>query len=155
MNLFYYECIPEWRWSEWEFVTQKEASVNLMCDIAIWLSKRNLCLKAFFPLHFFPTVPEPEALFLIQQKRSKSREKPWEMVQKAAKQKRPSLIPSFLFVLSAFSRSESIGMQKGMKRSLFLLAGVSKRKRTHKLNSRLRLQKHAQCKKNGGGIKPK
>lgn len=154
MNWFYYESTPEWRWYEWKFVTQKEASINLMCDIASWLSNRNSCLKAFFPLHFFPTVPEPEALFLIQQKRSKSREKPWEMVQKAAEQKRPSLIPSFLSVLSAFSLSERIGMQRGMKRSLFLLAGVSERKHTHKLNSRLRLQKHVQ-RENGGGIKPK
>lgn len=93
---FRYESVPERRRYEWEvLVTQEEASVNLMCDIASWLSKSNPCLKAFFPLHFFPTVPEPEALFLIQQKRSKSRAKPWEMVQEATKQKRPSLIPLF------------------------------------------------------------
>lgn len=44
--------------------------------------------------------------------------------------------------------------KRGMKRSFFLLAGVSERKRTHKLNSRLRLKKRVQL-ENGGGIKPK
>lgn len=80
----------------------------------------------FFPSPFLSHSPWAGGIiFDSAETEQVEREKPWEMVQKAAKQKRPSLIASFLSVLSAFSCSERVGMQRGMKRSFFFLVGVS------------------------------